>query len=257
MVEREILESWKEIASYLKRDIKTCRRWEQKYGLPIRRLDNSAKARVFAHKSEIDSWLSNKLEDGGKTWSNTFFFKAKKSNKWLIGAVSTLLAVVVLVVLRFQIYPNLISTSSSSEEPFICVMPFIDNTGDIERAYFSTTLTNLLISELFQSKSFKVLTEEKLFAVLEDLGIQDKITFTSHDYRRIAQRAGISHILQGSFAKAGNKYRVNVFMHDPSQEKAIWSEKVEGSDEELFPMVDGLYIKINSHYQPRDLTEKK
>lgn len=257
MVEREIFESWKEIASYLKRDIKTCRRWEQKYGLPIRRLDNSAKARVFAYKSEIDSWLSKKLEDGGNTWSNTFFFKAKKSNKMLIATAGTLLAVIILVVLGFQVFPNIIPNSSHVKEPYICVMPFIDKTGDIEDSHFSPALTTLLIAELFQSNSLKVLTEEKLLAVLEDLGIQDNIAFTSNDFKRIAQRAGISHILQGSCSKAGNKYRVIVFMHDPSQEKAIWSEKVEGSDEELFPMVDGLCIKINSHYQPVDLTEKK
>ena len=57
MKEKHILDSWKEIAAYLKKSEKTCRRWEKSYGLPVRRLDDSSKAHVFAYKDEIDAWL--------------------------------------------------------------------------------------------------------------------------------------------------------------------------------------------------------
>ncbi len=56
MTEREILDSWKEIAVYLKRSQKTCQRWEKEYNLPVHRLDGSSKARVFAYTDEIDRW---------------------------------------------------------------------------------------------------------------------------------------------------------------------------------------------------------
>jgi len=40
MQEKEILDSWKEIASYLRRSERTCRRWEKDFGLPIYRMDS-------------------------------------------------------------------------------------------------------------------------------------------------------------------------------------------------------------------------
>src|SRR5713101_5972755 len=54
----ERLDSWKEIAAYLKRDESTVRRWE-KEGLPVHRHTHKKKATVYAHKSEIDVWWND------------------------------------------------------------------------------------------------------------------------------------------------------------------------------------------------------
>jgi hypothetical protein len=51
------LDSWKAIAAYLDRDIRTVRRWEQKLGLPVRRTPGARGHSVFAYVSEIDAWL--------------------------------------------------------------------------------------------------------------------------------------------------------------------------------------------------------
>ena len=50
------LESWKEIASYLKREVRTVQRWEKTEGLPVRRHQHDKLATVFAYKSELDAW---------------------------------------------------------------------------------------------------------------------------------------------------------------------------------------------------------
>jgi len=59
-----MLESWKEISAYLRRNVRTCRLWECRHGLPIHRLDESPKARVFAYPEELDRWLEEKLYRG-------------------------------------------------------------------------------------------------------------------------------------------------------------------------------------------------
>ena len=50
------LDSWKEIAAYLKRDVSTVQRWEKKEGLPIHRLPHDKLGSVFAFRSELDTW---------------------------------------------------------------------------------------------------------------------------------------------------------------------------------------------------------
>jgi Tol biopolymer transport system component len=52
------LESWKEIAAYLKRDVSTVQRWEKKESLPIHRLPHDKLGSVFAFKRELDAWLN-------------------------------------------------------------------------------------------------------------------------------------------------------------------------------------------------------
>ena len=47
------LESWKEIAAYLKRDVRTVKRWEKGEGLPVRRHQHQARSSVYAYPSEV------------------------------------------------------------------------------------------------------------------------------------------------------------------------------------------------------------
>jgi hypothetical protein len=51
-----ILNSWKEIATYLNRGVRTVQRWENE-GLPIRRVGAGNRAPVFAFTVDIDKWL--------------------------------------------------------------------------------------------------------------------------------------------------------------------------------------------------------
>ncbi len=53
----ELLTSWKEIASYLGKGVRTVQRWEQQFGLPVRRPNEKAKGIVHAKREELDQWL--------------------------------------------------------------------------------------------------------------------------------------------------------------------------------------------------------
>ena len=51
------LDSWKEIAAYLNRDLRTLQRWEKTANLPIRRLNKPGMRAVFAYTADLDEWL--------------------------------------------------------------------------------------------------------------------------------------------------------------------------------------------------------
>ncbi len=55
---QDVLNGWKEIASYLGRDPRTVERWEKQRLLPVRRLPGSGRASIYALKSELDDWLA-------------------------------------------------------------------------------------------------------------------------------------------------------------------------------------------------------
>ncbi|MGH9470840.1 MAG: DNA-binding protein, partial [Terriglobia bacterium] len=54
------LNSWKEIAAYLGRDVRTVLRWEKQRGLPIRSIPGGKRRRVFAYPFEIEAWLDGR-----------------------------------------------------------------------------------------------------------------------------------------------------------------------------------------------------
>jgi hypothetical protein len=56
----DALQSWKEIAAYLKRGVRTAQRWERCAGLPVRRPRAGDRSPVFAFPQEIDQWLHSR-----------------------------------------------------------------------------------------------------------------------------------------------------------------------------------------------------
>jgi hypothetical protein len=58
----ERLDSWKEIAAYFRRDVRTVRRWEQSLGLPVHRHRQARGVGVYAYKREVDEWWKQRDE---------------------------------------------------------------------------------------------------------------------------------------------------------------------------------------------------
>lgn len=52
-----ILNTWKEIASYLDRGVRTVQRWERELQLPVHRVGKGTHAPVFAIASELNFWI--------------------------------------------------------------------------------------------------------------------------------------------------------------------------------------------------------
>lgn len=55
----EVFTSWKEIASYLRKGVRTVQRWEAQFGLPVRRPLEKAKGVVQATREDLDRWLAS------------------------------------------------------------------------------------------------------------------------------------------------------------------------------------------------------
>jgi Tol biopolymer transport system component len=56
VADEERLESWKDIAAYLKRDVSTVQRWEKREGMPVHRHVHDKLGTVYAFPSELDEW---------------------------------------------------------------------------------------------------------------------------------------------------------------------------------------------------------
>ena len=54
------LDSWKEIAAYLKRDVTTVQRWERREGMPVHRHLHDKLGSVYAYRSQLDAWARSR-----------------------------------------------------------------------------------------------------------------------------------------------------------------------------------------------------
>ncbi len=54
------LDSWKEIAAHLKRDVRTVQRWEKDHALPVQRHVNAKQGSLFGYKEELEAWWNDR-----------------------------------------------------------------------------------------------------------------------------------------------------------------------------------------------------
>lgn len=54
------LDSWKEIAAYLNRDVTTVQRWEKREGMPVHRHQHDRIGSVYASREELDTWMRSR-----------------------------------------------------------------------------------------------------------------------------------------------------------------------------------------------------
>ena len=54
------LDSWKEIATYLNRDVTTVQRWEKRESMPVHRHVHDRMGSVYAFRSELDAWVRSR-----------------------------------------------------------------------------------------------------------------------------------------------------------------------------------------------------
>jgi Tol biopolymer transport system component len=66
------LHSWKEIAAYLKRDVRTVQRWEKREEMPVHRHLHDRIGSVYASRADLDAWIrSRNLRSGQEIGDNT------------------------------------------------------------------------------------------------------------------------------------------------------------------------------------------
>jgi TolB-like protein/Flp pilus assembly protein TadD/predicted Ser/Thr protein kinase len=134
-------------------------------------------------------------------------------------------------------------------KPSLAVMYFQNNTGNEQFNWLRTGLTDLVVTDLSQSSEIEVLGTDRLFQILKDLKRQDDAVVSFDTVQEIARRAGVDHVLLGSYVKSGETLRINVTLQEAATGRIVTAERVEAAtDANLFPTVDDLTRRLKTKF---------
>ena len=94
----EKLDSWKEIAAFIGRDVRTAIRWAKQQGMPVHRVPGAKRSRVYGSRSEITSWLEGRPHDPPSVTSGAEKRRSKVTWFWAVGIVAS--AILALIAWR-------------------------------------------------------------------------------------------------------------------------------------------------------------
>ncbi|MCX6569918.1 MAG: tetratricopeptide repeat protein [Candidatus Aminicenantes bacterium] len=196
-----LLDSWKSIALYLKRSIRTCQRLEREAGLPVHRLDESPKARVYAYAPEIDRWL----EKTNHTHIPSPGWRLAKVG----GAIATILSLAALAAYLGGLFTPTPSGAGKAR-PSLVILQLRNETGDKSLDYLSSRLQNQLMVEIqAAAEHLAIISESSISDALESLGLSGKDRYSEPEIRAIMKRTDATHLFLGQFWKSGNAWTLN------------------------------------------------
>jgi len=176
----------------------------------------------------------------------TVTFRVKKL---LIPAI-VVIALIIAAIVIIQSLPQKKVLPVSTDKPTLAVVYFKNNTGDPNFEHWRSTLSDLLITDLTQSKYIRVLSGDQIFDILSELDQLEAKTYSSRVLKEVASLGRASHILQGDFSRAGDTFRINAVLKEANTMESIDSEIVEGEGEKSFyTMVDELTRRIKESFQ--------
>ena len=229
MEQKDILNSWKEIAYYLDRNVRTCQRWKIKLKLPVHRIDkNSQHSKVFAYKSEIDQWLKEKAES--KEIKKTSFLQYRWSVISLISVLGLL-----SVIFLFLFFTNRISISPQPRYLSFAVLPFANLNPSQPDEYFSSGMTNEIINRMTMLNELKVVPAVSI----------SKYNNSSQDTRQIAEELSVDYILEGKTKKDGDNITIGIKLIRTKDYNTIWSEEFVDSLDNVSFIQENICQKIH------------
>jgi len=195
-------------------------------------------ARRYQNIAEILADL-NQLEKAGAA---TLAGWAK--SRWVYGLTAVFFLVVAAFLYYFLINPRL-PPVPPGKSPALAVMYLTNNTGDKSLNYMRQTLSELLIADLLQSQHIRVLTGDKIYGILKTLNLLDAPAYSSEELKKVAAKAKVDYILQGSFTKAKDQFRINTSLHRADTMEVLQAEREQWTgDDSMYSMIESLTRKI-------------
>jgi adenylate cyclase len=119
-------------------------------------------------------------------------------------------------------------------KPAVCVLPFENISGDPEQSYFSDGITEDIITDLSHVSSLDVTSRNSAFTYKG----------RSVSIPEIARQLGVSHVLEGSVRKVGNRVRITAQLIEGGTDKHLWAERYDRDLDDIFAVQDDISRSI-------------
>ena len=208
------LESWKEIAAYLGRDITTVHRWEKREGLPVHRLHHSRLGSVYAYTAELDAWRNDRAAgaaNGGIAANQTPQTARPVLKLITLAALGLVLACGLAWLWRKQTTGQ--PATASSRIRSLVVLPLENLSGNPEQDYLADGMTEALIGRLSTIQGLRVISRTS--------SMQFKATHSS--VPEIARELNIQAVVEGSLIRSGDRIRISAQLIQGETDVHLWS----------------------------------
>ncbi len=220
------LDSWKEIAAYVNRDVTTVQRWEKREGMPVHRHLHEKRGSVYALTEELDGWIQSRRarleeteekpdaepppavpQDHGATPARGIRLR------WALLAI-VCIGVLAAAWLLFRHRPPAAGETGIRS---IAVLPLRDLSGNPTQEYLADGITESLIGRLANIHNLHVTSHTSVI----------RFRNSQLSIPEIAKTLGVDAVVEGSVIREGDRIRVTAQLIRGTTDQHFWSESYD------------------------------
>jgi TolB-like protein len=225
------LDSWKEIALYLHRDVTTVQRWEKQEGMPVHRHLHHKRGSVYALSSELDAWRQSRKLRFDEVQEPTLEAPADLDGqqttvpgerRWFVLSATA----VVLSALLTLVYVATRSRAGDAGRHKIrslAVLPLQNLSGDPSQDYVADGMTEELIGRLSRIHGLRVISRTSSMHFKN----------TQLALPEIARMLAVDAIVEGSLVREGQQIRVHAQLIRAATDEHIWAGEYQRNYESI------------------------
>ena len=139
------------------------------------------------------------------------------------------------------------SPREASREVSICVLPFQNMSGDAEQEYFSDGISEDITTDLSKVSALEVIARNTAF------------TFKGQSVNvcEVARKLGVSHVLEGSVRKVGDRVRITAQLIEGRSGGHVWADRYDRDLTDIFTIQDEISKAIVRALKLKLLPEEK
>jgi eukaryotic-like serine/threonine-protein kinase len=146
--------------------------------------------------------------------------------RWTRSPIALVLALLVsALALALPFYRHQNVTTNSPPEKSVAVLPFENLSKDEDNAFFAGGVQDEILTDLAKVADLKVISRTSVMKYKSDL---------ERNLREIANTLGVSHVVEGSVQRAGERVRVNVQLIDARNDAQLWAEHYDRDVADVF-----------------------
>jgi adenylate cyclase len=137
--------------------------------------------------------------------------------------------------------------SGQPTKPGVIILPFVNMSGDPEQEYFSDGVTEDIITDLGRVSALSVASRNSAFSY------KGKTVAPA----QLARALGVTHVLEGSVRKSGNRVRITAQLLEAATDKQVWAERYDRTLDDIFAIQDDISKAIVAALRLKLLPEER
>jgi len=235
------LESWKEIAAYLGRDVTTVRRWEKREGLPVRRLHHNRLGSIYAYTLELDAWRDERASAAAPDAPDVRQVPevVRRGAHLRTAALAAALTLAAGLIWLVHEWTTRQPASANGGIRSLAVLPLQNFSGNPEQDYLSDGMTEALIARLSAIHALRVISRT---SAMQFKGTRKSVP-------AIGKELNVDAVIEGSVLRSGDKIRITVQLIRADTDEHLWSGTYDRELQDVLALQSDVTQGIAGHIE--------